>query len=134
MLLSCLRTLILPLTAALAIAGCTAQAQSKPVIELSDLNQSSTTSAGLWESAPMVRSLWIDLSGASTVKVAHALGHKPSLVLPYLSFVEDDRKTTDKRTSFLGAGDVANIRIDDDQYVIVENRTQGHFYLRLVLQ
>ncbi|HEX7481675.1 MAG TPA: hypothetical protein VF331_27970, partial [Polyangiales bacterium] len=74
------------------LAGCTAQAQEARTVELGDkvLAAASTNSHGQWESAPWSGSKWIALGAGAKVTVAHPLGRKPTLVLPYLSFVEDD--------------------------------------------
>jgi len=118
------------------LSGCTAEAAGSRTVaaDSDDLAMAGMTDGGLWQSAPWSDSAWMELGARATVEVEHGLGSQPASVLVYLSFVEDDRGDTSKRTSFPAAGDVANLHAVTDTTVTIKNTTYGEFYMRLALQ
>lgn len=115
-----------------AVLGCSASADERRVIRLSDLPGQSVGAGGTWESAPWSGTHWIDYPGRVTLEIEHGLGRVPQNVFVYLSF--EDRATETADSAALAAGDLARIVRVTDRVVEIRNRTNGDYFARVVVE
>lgn len=71
---------------------------------------------------------WTRFEGQATIRMEHALGRRPRVVVGYISFDEHGVGST------LASGDALRILSADDTHVVVENNTEQRFFLRLDLR
>lgn len=134
----------LPALAALALAGCGLESMQTRNVSLSEMPCSGIDpSTGAWISHPLPVSedlesmgdagtsgvcAWMRFGARERLVVEHDLGRTPVIVLVYLAFQESGIGAT------LASGDIARIVAADADELVLENRTDESFYLRLVLE
>ncbi len=140
-----LRRLALPALAALALSGCGLEEMHQRAVALDEMPCAGIDPVtGAWFSHPFpVAEVdgggmgdagtagscgWMRFGGREQLIVAHGLGRTPSVVLIYLAFMDSGIGGT------LASGDLARIMAVSADDVVLENRTDESFYLRLVLE
>jgi hypothetical protein len=139
-----LRRAALPALAALALSSCALDGITAREVMLGDMPCSGIDpSTGAWVSHPLPVSTseedmgdagtsgvcgWLRFQKREQLTIAHDLGRTPSVVLVYLAFRESGVGGT------LASGDLARIMAVDVDEVVLENRTDESFFLRLVVE
>ncbi len=129
---------------AIAASSCTLGSIEPRAVTLAELPCSGVDLAtGAWFSAPFPVSPdedgmgdggtsgmcgWLPFGRREQLTVEHDLGRVPSIVLIYLAFRESGVGGT------LASGDLARIMAVDVGEIVLENRTDEGFYLRLVVE
>ncbi|MEM7447102.1 MAG: hypothetical protein AAF355_02565 [Myxococcota bacterium] len=121
------------LALSLAASGCgEADAQGVEDVTLFDLPSAGEDEWGIWQSntegAP-----WFRYRGGARLRIEHALGRVPRIVLLYVSFSEEGIDPDTGATAGLAAGDMARILEVSDQTVTVHNDTNANMFARMVL-
>ncbi len=81
-----------------------------------------------WQSSGWNSGDWIKYPGRATLRLFHPLGRVPATVLVYLSFERSGEGAA------LSAGDLAHVGEVTDEFVEIENFTNGDYFARIVLQ
>ena len=124
------------------LAGCALEDIDTRILTLAEMPCAGIDLAtGAWASHPFPISVgdmgdggtsgtcgWSRFDRRERLVVSHGLGRTPSVVLVYLSFLESGVGGS------LASGDIARIMAVDEDEVVLENRMDEAFFLRLVVE
>lgn len=119
------------IAAVLALGACGSDTDEVVDVALGDL-ACEMTNAGSWESAPLPPASetcsWLRFEGKTSYEIEHGLGAAPVLLFGYIAFDPSGVGAS------LAVGDTLVVLAADDTSVLIRNRTNQDFFLRLVLE